>query len=229
MKTITKHICEVRFKPDPKILDRRGEVTAALSDNTFKNWKITNNKIEFANEDDMFVSAFFSYRNLGTSSCFPHDSQYFIDTTKEFIKRSWTFFPSNNVVRVGVRSSVLVDLGKSFKDYFEMYKKNISQFSKKGLFNADLVDVGLNLNFANGDEYFNVTTGPMEQEQMKIFFQENSEEELPDTCVYVEIDYFKKDFKPFLKQKDIFKILDEGVNKSKEISSSVAGIILGKE
>lgn len=229
MKTITKQLCEIRFKPDPKILDKRGEITGALSDLTFPNWKIANNRIDFGNDKDLFASAFFSYRNLGTSSCFPHDAKYFVDTTKEFIKKSWVFFPSNNIVRVGIRSSVLVDLGKSFKDYFEVYKKNISGFTKKNLFKAELVDVGLNLNFANGDEYFNITTGPMDREQAKMFFDGNSDEEIPETCVYIEVDYFKKDFKPSIKQKDIFKILDDGIAKSEEISSSITGIVSGKE
>ncbi|MDO8505040.1 MAG: hypothetical protein Q7S48_00440 [bacterium] len=229
MKTLTKHLCEIRFKPDPKILDKRGEITGALSDVTFPNWKIANNRIDFGNNKDLFAAAFFSYRNLGTSSCFPHNSKYFVDITKEFIKKSWIFFPNNNTMRVGVRSSVLVDLSKNFKDYFEAYKKNISVFTKKNLFKAELVDVGLNLNFANGDEYFNITTGPMEREQTKIFFDENPDEDLPNTCVYVEVDYFKKDFKPSVKQKDIFKIIDDGISKSEEISSSITSIILGKE
>jgi hypothetical protein len=229
MKTVSRYVCEIRFKPDPKFLDKRGEMVSILSNETFPNWKILDNRVDFGNDKDLGVSAFSSFKNLGVTSRFPHDKNYFLNTTKDFIKNSWLFLPSNGLIRVGIRSSIFLDLGKSFKDYFEGYKRKVSFLSKNNYFKANLVDIGFNLNFANGKEYFNITTGPMDREQAKVLFDGLTEENIPDTGIYVEVDYFKKDFSPSVKQKEIFKLLDDGIAKSEDVASSIVDIVLEKE
>lgn len=225
MKVIAKYVCEIRFKPNPLILDKRGEITKIYSDSIFKNWNILNNKIDFFNEGDLSASASLSYKNLVVMTSFPHDTDFFVETTKNFIKKAWDKISVNDITRMGVRSFLYVDDDKSFKEYFEGYKKHIPSFAKKSFINANLVDIGINLNFAEDDKYFNVMSGPMLKEQVISLFQKDDKEGIPETGMYVEVDYFKKSFKPFVTQKNIFKILNDGVAKANEISSSFAKII----
>jgi len=63
-KVISKHILEIRYKPNSRFLDRRGEIAYILSGQMFDQWNIGNNRIDFANKKHHNIEAFFSYRNL---------------------------------------------------------------------------------------------------------------------------------------------------------------------
>jgi hypothetical protein len=228
MKTISSHLCEIRLKPNPKFLDKRGNIASSIISEDFPSWVISENKINFSNKSDDRISAFFTYLNLGVSIFYPHKPKDFINITERFINKSWNFFQNTDIVRIGIRSKMLIDLGKNFNDYFKFYEKNINLFSEQNTFKAKLVDVGLNLNYADKDNFFNITTGPMEKEQAKIFFDNKLDDELPKNALYLEIDYFKEDFAPFIKQKDILKIINNGIEKAEEVKKSIINSIDNK-
>ncbi len=90
-------------------------------------------------------------------------------------------------------------------------------------FDGDLVDIGFPLNFVNGEDFFNVVTGPMEKGQSQQFF--GNDEDLPQAAIYIDVDYFRRDISSDLKQRNILKFIDTGVNKAKGIADTIASLV----
>ncbi len=224
-KTISKHVLEVRYKPDPRFLDRRGEIAGIISRQQFDQWNIGSNRIEFASKKHLGIGAFFSYRNLGFFSEYPVLTDDFNKKAKEFFKSTWTYFPTNQITRIGVRSTFLVE-SKNFKAVFDKYKSLFLGLKDEHIkkFGGDLIDLGFPLNFAIGEEFFNIITGPMEKKQSKEFVMDA--DELPETGVYIDVDYFRKEFSPYITQKNIMDLIDRGVEKAKEIKNEILNLII---
>jgi len=223
---ITKHVLEIRYEPNPGFLDRRGGIASSLSPKIFRHWRISENQIELFNPDSQ-INAFFSYKNIGLSNIYPETTEEFISTSKDLIKESWTHFSFNKIQRIGVRSGFLCPKDISFKKLFNSFNKNFVNSSfvdNQSIFGtAKLIDIGLNLNFSVGSEYFNIMTGPMEKKQIKEFFP--GVKDLPDQGVYLEIDYFKNEFSPSLKQKDVLNLLDNAITQGKSIFNTISDLV----
>jgi len=223
-KIFAKHLVEVRFKPNARILDKRGELAEALSTPLFNYWNISTNRIDFLSKDNKTIQAFFSYKNLGLLASHPNETAYFIDEAKAFIKNAWTHFPADKISRIGVRSTYIVPV-KDFTKAFEAYKEKFLKLSAEELkkFDGDLVDVGFPLNFVSGEDFFNVVTGPMEKGQSQQFF--GADEDLPQAAIYIDVDYFRRDISSDLKQRNILEFIDTGVNKAKSIADTIALLV----
>ena len=90
-------------------------------------------------------------------------------------------------------------------------------------FDGDLVDVGFPLNFVSGEDFFNVVTGPMEKGQSQQFF--GDDEDLPQSAIYIDVDYFRRDFSSDLRQRNVLEFIDTGVNKSKNIADTIVSLV----
>ena len=219
---ISKHIFEVRYKPNPSFLDKRGSITAQIIGGRFDNWSISNNKIDFVNSKTNEVSAFFSYANFGVITIPPVTKDDFLSISEEFIKSAWQFFDTSTITRMGVRSIFLVQV-KDFTKLFEAYKNKFLGLPNDDLssFGGDLIDVGFPLNFVNGDNFFNVVTGPMQKEQSKNIFGD----EAFDAGFYLEVDYFTKEISPHIIQKRVISFIDEGVSKAVNLTAGINKIV----
>ena len=184
-KSITKHIFEIRIKPDARFLDKRGSIAAQMTSAKFNHWNISRNRIDFGSSVHPELTAFFSFRNLGIASSTPITTDEFQKTAEEFIKSAWQHFTTNTIIRLGVRTICLTQ-ATDFKKSFDAYRKFFLKLEDKDLskFGGDLVDLGFLLNFVDGDKFFNITTGPMEDKQSKDIFGDSVEyvlaERLPD-------------------------------------------------
>ncbi|OJI06584.1 hypothetical protein BK004_02790 [bacterium CG10_46_32] len=223
METISKHLVEIRYKPNSRFLDKRGEVADLLSNSIFDQWNISTNKINFSSKKDDNIEAFFSFRNLGLFTNYPNTQDFFLEKAKDFIKSAWNYFPTGNIIRVGVRSTYLFET-RDFKNTFDKYRSKFLALSDEDIkeFDGDLIDLGFPLNFSIGEDFFNVNTGPMEKDQSKEMVL-NDEEELPTTGVYIDVDYFRKEFSPHTTQKNILEFVDKGIQKADKISKLIAG------
>ncbi|MBU2540267.1 hypothetical protein KJ786_03905 [Patescibacteria group bacterium] len=224
-KIISKHILEIRHKPNSRFLDHRGEIASSLSGQKFNQWNIGNNRIDFVNKEHPDVWAFLTYQNLGFSSEHPNSIESFSNDAKNFLKDAWIHFPANQITRVGIRSTFLVEV-ENFKEAFDKYKSTFLGLKEEDIekFGGDLIDLGFPLNFAVGEEFFNITTGPMEKKEYKEFLMDASE--LPATGIYIDIDYFRKEFSPHVIQKNIFDLIDRGIAKAKEIEKEISNLII---
>jgi len=206
-EAISKHVIEIRFRPE------------TLSSTLFKHWNISSNRIDFSSGDNPHVKAFFSYRNLGLISAYPNRTAFFAESAGNFIKSAWPRLPNRHFSRIGVRSTVLVE-ADDFEKAFDAYRKHFLKLSDEDIrkFGGDLVDVGFPMNFADGKNYFNVVTGPMEKEQSKKYF---GELDLPSVGVFVDVDYFRKDLPLNIGQGTVVRLLKEGVEKAKGVTTLI--------
>lgn len=221
-KIFSKYTVEIRYKPNSRFLDKRGEVAELLAGPFFDQWNISNNRIDFSNKANENVVAFISFRNLGLFTNYPNTADFFKEKANDFIKSAWTNFPTSKMTRIGVRSIYLIET-ESFKNSFDEYRKKFLGLSDEDLkkFEGDLIDLGFPLNFAVGEDFFNVTTGPMEKSQSKEFLIDN--EELPASGIYVDTDYFRKEFSPHIIQKNVLDFVDKGIDKAEKIKDLIAG------
>jgi hypothetical protein len=80
--------------------------------------------------------------------------------------------------------------------------------------------MGFPLNFSVDEDFFNINTGPMEKAQSKEQFMDD--DELPSAGVYVDVDYFRKEFSPHVSQRNIFDLLDKSISKAENIKKLIA-------
>jgi hypothetical protein len=221
-KIFSKHVVEIRYKPNPRFLDKRGEIAESLSGSFFDQWNISNNRIDFSSKTNENITAFISFRNLGIFTNHPNTVDFFKEKAKDFIKSAWTNFPTSKITRIGIRSIYLIETS-SFKNSFDEYRKKFLGLSDDDLkkFNGDLIDLGFPLNFSVGEDFFNVTTGPMEKIQSKEFLLDD--DELPEAGIFVDVDYFKKEFSPHIIQKNVLGFIDTGSDKAENIKDLIAG------
>jgi hypothetical protein len=223
-KIFSKHIIEIRYKSNPRFLDRRGEIVEMLSGSLFDQWSIANNRIDFTSKKNENIAAFFSYRNLGLFSNYPNTTEYFKDKAREFIRAAWSYFLTKKITRIGIMSIYLIE-SKNFKESFDRYRSSFLGLSDDNLkkFEGDLIDLGFPLNFTVGEDFFNITTGPMEKIQSKEFII--NDEELPDAGIYIDVDYFRKELSPYITQKNVLEFLDKGIEKADKVKSVIQDLI----
>ncbi len=219
-KIISKHLVEIKYKPSSRFLDKRGEIADLLSSTTFDQWNISTNRIDFSSKEQENIGAFISFRNLGVFTNYPNTQDFFVEKAKDFIRSAWTYFPTGSITRVGVRSTYLIE-AKDFKSAFDNYRSKFLAITEDELkqFNGDLIDIGFPLNFVVGEDFFNVTTGPMEKSQSKEMVIDD--EKLPKTGIYVDVDYFRKEFSPHTTQKNILDFIDKGIKKADDVSKLI--------
>jgi hypothetical protein len=203
-------------------LDKRGEIADSLSGENFDQWNISNNRIDFSSKGNEEFGAFFSFRNFGLFANYPNTQEFFTEEAKDFIKNAWTHFPTDKITRIGIRSTYLIE-AKDFKSSFDKYRSKFLALADSDLqeFGGDLIDLGFPLNFATGEDFFNVNTGPMEKSQSKEMVVDD-EDKLPKTGIYVDIDYFRKEFSPHITQKNVLDFVDRGIQKADTVSKLIA-------
>jgi len=218
-----EYVIEIRFKPNSRILDKRGEIASALSSQLLNQWNISDNQIVLSNNDNKKITAIFSFKNIIFNSSYPNDKNFFLKNAESFIKSAWSIFPNNEITRIGVRTKFLSQT-KDFNTIFESYKKNFLKLSEEDFkeVGGDLIDLGFPLNFVDGDNFFNIMTGPMDKEQLEQSFKDKTDYE---SAIFLDFDYFKKEFSPYIKQKDVIDFLNLGVEKAEKSLLAISKIL----
>src|SRR3989344_3850895 len=105
MADIVKHLFEIRYTPFPTILDKRGQITESLLDDLFDTWIIGQNRIDLMSKKNNSVACFISFTNYGLGSEAPNASEFFVEKSRELIKKAWTITTPQRYVRIGVRTT----------------------------------------------------------------------------------------------------------------------------
>ncbi len=222
---ITEYLVEVRFVPNSKVLDKRGDIASQVSLSTdFDHWNIGTNKISFTNSKKEKIYSAFGFKNLGVLSKYPNDQETFLNETKSFIKTCWNFYDSSQTIRIGVKTKYLIEID-SFKKAFDAYRKKFLHINDKDIanFGGDLIDVGFPLNFADGENFFNVTTGPMQKKEFEQFI--DVPEDVFDSGIYIDVDYFTTEISPNIRQKDLFEFIEKAVGKAETVSENIINLL----
>lgn len=230
-KGINEHVFEIRYKPNPKILDYRGTWAEMVSEHMqLSQWRILENRIDVydkVNKNHAFVG-------FSSSGFLCNDSptkNYFYDQAIKlfsFISRLDGFEAEPIVERIGIRSKFCTLFEKGFEELKNQFASKyicLSTEAEKAM-NAKLVDIGAPLNFADKLGNFNTMTGPMEKSQIAQFFYGRKEAEVPEIGLYFDIDYFLKPNKK-MKSDEITKLIREFAESSWDKHEKVRNLILG--
>jgi len=225
---ISRHVVEIRFKPDGRLLDRRGQIGEVLvdGDNIFETWAIAN-RIDLTSKDNSHIRAFFSHRNLGLTSFHPNDIEFFKEQTGKFIRSAWNELNNRPIHRVGIRSTFLIeieDFDEAVKGYIRKFL-NLDDDDLKQI-GGQLVDVGFPLHFSDGDNRFNVSTGPMKARQAQQYISEISADNFPDVSLYLDFDYFSTAFGPSTKLQFLLEFVNTGTTKAHKMLDTICDWVM---
>lgn len=193
--TISEHILEVRYKPNPEFLDYRGSYTKGISNLlSLNHWKIDNNRVDIYNDDNS-LRAFISFRNFGLIIQNSYDKNYFPNQANKFVRyilSQKTFKNPPFITRLGVRSRFAFPSTTDFDTLLENYISKYFSLSEKakGIFKDKVVDAGLPIYFQTEIGQINTQSGPMNKDQLVEFFPNTPN--LPDVALYIDLDYWKE-------------------------------------
>jgi len=220
-KSLQTYISEIRFKSDSKILDIRGEIANTIFSGLLDNWRITDNRIDFGSQKDTNVAAFFSFKNLGFISRSPHDSSFFIKNALEYYNSAWKYFSSNEIERIGVRSTFFFEV-KDSRSVLEVYSKKIFNLTDGsiGMFEGKIEGVGYTFKFKLSEfdnAFFEVATGPARKVSTN---KPEKDDNSTDNAVYVDIDFYIEDYGSRLKKGDFNRFVKYAVKQSHKYLNS---------
>ncbi len=197
MKTINEHVFEVRYKPNPKILDYRGTWAELISEHMkIPHWSIIENRVDIYDKNNQ-NHAFIGFRNSGFENLDSPTKNYFFDQAIKlftFVSQLDGFEKQPFVERIGVRSKFFTSFDKGFDELKNRYNQRYLTLTKDAekAINAKLIDIGGPLNFADNLGNFNTNSGPMEKKQALQFLRNRKDDTVPDIGLFYDIDYWLK-------------------------------------
>jgi hypothetical protein len=211
-KRISEHVVELRFAPNPKVLDHRGiwaeKLAAELG---LPEWRIAENRIDLS-ESSHKRTVFVAFMNAGFTTFDADTVDYFADQATKAMRALMKLDGFENplaIERFGVRSRFLTSVDFSFADLRARYvaKFLTPRDNVERIMNAELVDIGGPLNFKDSKgRFFNTMSGPMTEEQGKLFFPQR--EGVPPVGLYFDHDYWTRPTSP-LRENDVALMLKE--------------------
>jgi hypothetical protein len=204
-------VFEIRFKPNAKLLDHRGDWAAAISQHmNLEHWQIVENRFDVFS-DDKKTLLFVGHKNAGLMLTNVTNKDFFANYTRTlltFVMGLQDFGDPIYVERIGVRNKFCTPYSGSFDQLRERYASryiNITEQARVAIgVDAKLTDIGAPLNFKDATGDFNTISGPMLQKQLIEFF--GSPGEFPTVGMYYDIDYSVKP-KKNLSSKDIVETI----------------------
>lgn len=192
---LNEHIVEIRYKPNPKILDYRGTWAEMVSEHMgLDKWRIVENRFDVHDEDQTrrafvsFRNAGFIVRNSGLRDYFPNQANKFL----RFVLNQEPFGDPLFVIRLGVRSRFAWPFSGSFDELLQLYAGKLLTLTREAeqAFDAKLIDLGGPINFKTPRGNINSESGPMAADQLREYFR--FEDNPPEAALYVDLDYWNR-------------------------------------
>jgi hypothetical protein len=188
---------ELRYKPNPRMLDHRGNWAALLSNRLdLDKWVIGTNTFDIYDEPLTQRATVAFNRCALTMMDVTEYENFFARAAKllttlfelpDFGKRPW-------IRRLGVKPRFCTPFDGGFDRLMKHVRERYFDL-KEGAMDAigaavELTDVGANLNMKDDCGEFHTLCGAMKREQSKVFFDYRKQDDLPPVGLYYEIDYF---------------------------------------
>lgn len=192
-----EQVFEFRYSPIAKVLDHRGTWAQQLAkEMKMEHWRITDNRLDVFDKG-YARSGFVGFRNSGYSMVNPSTRNLFPEQAVKLIKAMFhlpSFDSQLPITRIGVRGRFCTSFLGDFEVLLGRYCDKgftISEEVKCALNpRAEIIDVGIPVNFKCGSEYFNIISGPMKDAQIQQVFPER--EVNIEVGLYFDIDYWKE-------------------------------------
>lgn len=233
-RNFSDHVFEIRYRPNAKILDRRGEWAERLSENLqLPRWQIASNRFDVWNEDTPEHRGFVSFSNSGYSLANAPTANYFPDHVVKFFKLVLALpdFPKPlYVIRIGVRQRFLTEFVGKFDELVKRYAERYLCPTDKAMtvIGGKLLDLGGPMNFADSLGNFNTNCGPVPEEQAKTFFPDQEPEDgFPKVALYYDIDYWLRPDKN-VADNEILKAIRSFSTEAWERHARICDLIIGK-
>ena len=230
-KTMNEQTCEIRFKPNPNVLDRRGEIATSFSQHMeLSEWQIGENRVDIFSKDQL-ARVFVAFRNAGVVIRKAPLPDYFPNQSAKFARHLFALKILQDPViidRIGVRSRFAIPSQLSFKDLLLQFERKVVNISKEAslIFDANLTDIGAPINFETKIGKINSHSGPMEKEQLSKFFRLEDKEELPEVALYLDFDYWAKPTDP-QSAKDIANLIKSYASENWQRYQKLTSLVLG--
>jgi hypothetical protein len=218
MEQYKEYVLELKFKNNPIILDKLGKTTFKLLDSYFVHWEVSNGNMLKVWNDDKTFEGFFTYFRFGARFKDLDDKEALI----KFVRNILEMFPYLEAQRLGFRIKRFVMGENSFDELKDLYKENLVIDDVTDLMPSGVsdIDYAFTILLKHKNNKVNVSSGPMEKDQAKIFFKEP--DNLKDSGVFLDTDYYRE-FDPNvpIKLKEIKEFLDSAEEISEEISENL--------
>ncbi len=190
-----QYILEIRFRPNPRMLDKRGEwAEFLLQQMDVINWRIDKDRIDVFSETGD-IRAFISFRNTGLIIYDAPAVDYFANLCSKLINFVFSleeFGNSFTIERVGARGTFCFPYEGSFDELVNRYSTRFINLTDKGNDavgnEAKIVDIGSPINFSDKDGKVNIMGGPMMKNQFPQLFERN--EIFPDVGLFLDMDHW---------------------------------------
>jgi hypothetical protein len=228
--SLTEYITEIRYTPNPKILDYRGTWAEKIKVLTgLPKWRIDQNRVDVHTEEDT-ARAFVSYRNAGYVIQDSPTRNYFPDQANKlfrFLLQEEAFGKNIVVPRIGVRFRSATSFSGSFEELLDRYMKRYLVLTPqaKEIFGGRAIDIGGSINFSTQLGKLNTTIGPMEEQQLKQFFP--TRKSVPSVALYVDLDYFKEP-ESEMESRDVVFLVKSYSESLWDIQDRVATLVLSE-
>jgi len=226
----TETVFEIRYRPNAKVLDHRGEWAEALAGHMYlPQWSIINNRFDVFAEDRT-QHIFVSHRNAGMVCLDSPTSNFFGEKAQRFFRQLVKFRDFGDplhVERIGVRHKLASPFDGTFDELVNRFHTRYVGLSSaliKAFEDANLVDIGAPLNFRDARGHFNTMAGPMLEAQFKGFF--TKDEGLPEVGVFADVDYFVNP-STLLSSSDIVSTTTKLIAEAQRRAETIRGLILG--
>ena len=210
---ISEQILEVRFKPNARVLDRRGHWAEIIAqDMGLKNWKIVENRVDISSADSK-IRAFVSFKNFGLVILNAPTSNFFHDKAKKLIgvlsKLPDFDFPLG-IQRCGIRSKICHELDIEVSEISSVIRNHfLIPKSLEPIGGAEnVIDSAIATYFNTDKGQLNIRISSNPENEIKAAFSNHPTDTLPTKGWISDIDYFSTDFEN-LSQKALVRRITE--------------------
>jgi hypothetical protein len=190
-------ILEVRYNPNPRILDRRGQWAEELLNHlNLTQWQINENRIDVYTEKKD-LRAFVSFKSMGMIIYDSPSREHFGSLSSKFIEfvfRLKEFGSPMLIKRIGIRGTFCSPYGGEFNNLVQLYTKKFVKINARAVDaigeDAEIIDIGSPVTFSDNNGKLSFTAGPMTGEQFPHFFERDKE--FPKVGLFVDMDYWQE-------------------------------------
>lgn len=232
-QTTIQHIFEVRLKKRYlTLIDSKGKLLSKLlKELGIDKFRVDDNRIEVIS-DDLRKMYFLSTGNFGFRLDSFDNFEIFKTESNRLLKILYTIEDFNpEILRLGTKSTIFYHKkGLGFDSIRNTFREKIyPQINKiEEVFGGEEIDVGMLINFKEGNTRFDVKSGPIKKSQLlrETVYAENSGvyESLADSGLFLSIDLSRTE--EGLTYKTLKEKIEENVNKIEEKYNSFKNWLL---
>lgn len=227
-KTISEHVMEVRYTPNPKLLDYVGAFADKLKELMgVYEWRTTSNRVDVYDKDNN-LRVFVSFKNAGiifldadTKNIFPGQATKLLN----FLFKQDSFGKKVFITRVGVRARFATGFQGTFDELLQHFKNRYFDLSAgaTGIFAGNITDIGGPINFETKIGKLNTSAGPMKVQQLQEFFPNHPS--VPEVGLYVDLDYWKRPETEFA-VRDVISLIKKYSDEMWSIHENIRKLII---